>query len=344
MRYLAEMRAWVLSEIGDIGSYELREVPDLQPGPGEIRVALRASALNHMDLWVARGKPAPALPHVPGADGAGVVDAVGQGVSMFAKGDEVVVNAAIGCGSCAVCVLGEQPLCADLRIVGEHLWGTHADAVVIPAGNAVRRPASLGWSEAASFGMATGNALRLLRRARLAEGDTVLVVGFGGGVSAAGLSVGLALGARVWVTTRHRAKGERAVVLGAGGWFDSNGPFDEQIRAATDGRGVDVVFDNVGPATWDRSIRALAHGGRLATCGGTSGQQVALDLPLLFWRHLEIIGASVQSHSDFADAADLVASGLVPVQVDSVHPFDDYPVALQRLAGGGQLGKVVLDR
>jgi len=337
------MRAWVLPEIGDIDRYELREVPDPQPGPGQIRVALRDSALNHMDLWVARGKPAPPLPHVPGADGAGVVDAVGRGVSLFAQGDEVIVNAAFGCGSCAACVSGEQPLCAGFRIVGEHVWGTHADAVVIPAGNAVRKPDSVSWHEAASFGMATGNALRLLRRARLAEGETVLVVGFGGGVSSAGLSVGLALGARVWVTARDRANGERAVALGAEGWFDSSEPFDEQIRAATGGRGVDVVFENVGPATWDHSIRALARGGRLATCGGTSGPEVVLNLPLLFWRHLEIIGASAQSNSDFADATDLVANGRVPVQIDSVHPFDDYPIALQRLAEGGQLGKIVLD-
>ena len=344
MRYLDDMRAWVLPEIGDIDTYELTDVPDPTPGTGEVRVHLRASALNHMDIWVARGKPAPPLPHVPGADGAGIVDAVGEGVSSVSPGDDVVINAALSCDSCDACDSGEQPLCNSLRIVGEHSWGTHAEFVVVPDDNVLRKPESLSWPEAAAFGIASGNALRLLRRARLTQDETLLVIGFGGGVSSAGLAIALALGARVWVTTLDRAKGERAVELGAQAWFDASGPFDEQMRTATGGRGADVVFDNVGPATWERAMRALARGGRLATCGGTSGQEVTLNLPLLFWRHLEIVGSSAQSRREFADATELVASGRAPIQIDSVHTFDAYPVALQRLAEGGQLGKIVLDR
>ncbi|MCJ7832469.1 MAG: zinc-binding dehydrogenase, partial [Actinobacteria bacterium] len=147
-----------------------------------------------------------------------------------------------------------------------------------------------------------------------------------------------------FVTTRDPAKGDRAVELGAEAWFDSAGPFDEQVCAATDGRGVDIVFDNVGPATWDRAMRSLCRGGRLATCGGTSGNRTTLELPLLFWRHLEIIGASVQNHAEFAEATALVAEGSVPVLVDSVYGFAAYKDALGHLESGGQLGKVVLSR
>lgn len=341
---LPTMRAWVLPDTGDIGNYRLTEIPAPEPGPGEVRIRLRSSALNHVDLWVARGLPAPPLPHVPGTDGAGVVDAVGPQVSGARVGDEVVLNPAIGCGSCEACSSGEQPLCTGLRIVGEHLPGTHAELVVVPSANVVPKPANLSWEQAAAYGVATGNALRLLKRARTSPGEDVLVVGFGGGVSSAALLVGKALGARCFVTTRDPSKGARAVELGAEQWFDSAEPFDERVREATGGRGVDVVFDNVGPTTWDRAMRSLRRGGRLATCGGTSGNEVTLNLPLLFWRHLEIIGASVQNHAEFAEATAMVADGSVPVLVDSVYGFDDYREALTHLRSGGQLGKVVLGR
>lgn len=336
------MRAWVLPELGGIDRYRLDDVAPPEPGPDDVRVRVVASALNHMDLWVARGLPAPPLPHVPGADGAGIIESLGRDVEDLAIGDEVVINPAVGCADCDACREGEQPLCRRLRIVGEHRWGTHAEFVVVPARNVVPKPPSLPWLEAGAFGVAVGNAYRLLTRGRLQAEETVLVVGFGGGVSSAGLLVAQALGARVWVTTRDAAKGQRAIELGAEGWFDSSGPFDEEVRAATGGRGVDLVFENVGPATWERSMRALARGGRLATCGGTSGAEVSVSLPLLFWRHLEIVGASVQNASEFAEATAMVADGRVPVLVDRVFDFADYPSALDHLAQAAQVGKVVL--
>jgi NADPH:quinone reductase-like Zn-dependent oxidoreductase len=206
----------------------------------------------------------------------------------------------------------------------------------------IARPSGLSWEESAAYGVATAGALRLLRRARLTPGESLLVVGFGGGMSSAALLVGRSLGARCFVTTRDPAKGERAVALGAEGWFDSRAAFDDQVRASTERRGVDVVFENVGPATWERSLRSLARGGRLATCGGTSGSEVTLNLPLVFWRHLEILGASVHNHAEFAEATVLVADGRVPVLVDRTFVFADFPLALQHLTDGGQLGKVVV--
>jgi NADPH:quinone reductase-like Zn-dependent oxidoreductase len=336
------VRAWVLREIGDPDRYRLEDVPTPEPGDGEVRVRLRASALNHLDLWVARGLPEPILPHVPGADGAGIVDAVGPGVEHPAVGDEVVVDPSTSCGRCQACEAGDVPFCRAFRILGEHRWGTLAERVVVPAVNAVPRPANLSWPQSAAFGLVTSSAVRMLRRARLEPGETMLVVGVGGGVSSAGLLVGLARGARVLVTSTSPEKIGWALSAGADAGFDSRGTFSEEVRKATDGRGVDVVFENVGPATWEQSMRSLARGGRLVTNGGTTGRTAELNLPFLFWRQLEVIGATMNDHDEFRQAVELVRDGRVEIPVDSVLGFDELPEALARLKEGARLGKIVL--
>jgi len=331
----------MLEQLEGPASYHRVETPDPEPGPGEVRIALRASALNHLDLWVSRGMPKPHLPHVAGADGAGVIDAVGEGVDASRIGEAVVVDPSTSCGRCAVCVRGDVPLCRSFGIVGEHRWGTLADHVVVPAINAVPKPPALPWDAAAAYGLVTGTALRMLRRARLAAGDTLLVVGVGGGVSSAGLLLGVALGARVLVTSTSLAKRERALALGASAAYDST-DFATAVREVTGGRGVDVVFENVGAATWEQSIRSLAAGGRLVTCGATAGSVVDVNVPYLFFKQLEIIGSSMSDHDEFARATTLVADGRVPVLVDAVFPFDDLLAALDHLERGAQLGKVVI--
>jgi NADPH:quinone reductase-like Zn-dependent oxidoreductase len=320
-------------------------VPTPEPGPHDVRVALRASALNHLDLWVARGMPRPpSLPHV-GGDGAGVVDAVGAEVLGIAPGDEVVIDPSTSCGACAACVRGDVPFCARFAILGEHRWGTHAEAVVVPAVNVVPKPAPLDWARAAAFGLVTSSALRMLRRARLRSGDRVLVIGVGGGTSTATFQLARALGAEVFVTSTRHDKLSWALEHGAAGGFDSSGDFDRAVRNATDGRGVDIVVDNVGPATFDRAMKSLARGGRLVTNGSTSGRTAELHLPTLFWRQLEVIGATMNDHREFADAIGMVARGEVePVPVDSSFAFEDFPAALARLDAGDQLGKIVLER
>ena len=311
-----------------------------------MRIALRASALNHLDLWVARGMPRPpSLPHVGGADGAGVVEVVGPEVVGIAPGDEVVIDPSTSCGACAACVRGDVPFCSGFKVVGEHRWGTHADAVVVPAVNVVPKPERLGWIEAAAFGLVTSSALRMLRRGRLRTGDRVLVIGVGGGTSTATFQLARALGAEVFVTSTKHDKLAWALEHGAAGGFDSSGNFDRGVRKATDGRGVDLVIDNVGPATFDRSVRSLARGGRLVTNGSTSGRTAELHLPTLFWRQLEVIGATMNDHREFADAVGMVDRGEVePVPMDSSFAFDDFRVALARLDAGDQLGKIVLER
>lgn len=338
------MRAWQLHDTNGPSSYRLDEVPDPAPGPGEVRVKLAASALNHLDLWVSHGMPAPHhFPHVAGADGAGTIHAVGEGVTDWDLGAEVVVNPSVSCGHCTMCLAGDTPYCATYGILGEHRPGTLAEFVVVPARNVVAKPASLSWEEAAAYGLAAGTAYRMLRRARLTAGDTLLVVGIGGGVAAMALHLGRSLGANVWVTSRSEEKIARAIELGAVGGFDSAGAFSNELKAAA-GRPADVVVDSVGPATFNQSMRSLAPGGRLAVCGSTSGPKVEITVPYLFFKQIEIIGSTMFDHAEFRTVTELVGSGRVPVEVDSIMPFEQLPAALARLEEGAQLGKVVIGR
>lgn len=326
------MRSWILDE--SPGSYRFGEIAIADPGPGEVRVRVVASALNHMDLWVTRGLPRPPVPHVPGADGAGVVEAVGEGVSGIDVGDEVVCNPAISCRRCPTCRSGETPLCRRFGILGEHRWGTHGEFVLVPSDNVVPKPPGLDWTEAAAYPLCYLTAWRMLRRARLSAGETMLVVGVGGGVSSAGLVLGLAMGARVFATSRDAAKRRRAEELGAEGTFDSGDDF--AVRA-------DVVFENVGAATWDRSLRALNPGGRLVTCGGTAGSTVEISLPRLFFKQHEIIGSTMGSYTEFDALTRMVGAGRLPIVVDEVfNGLDALPAAFERLDRGEQLGKIVV--
>lgn len=344
--YHRVMRAWLLHGTDGPESYALGDIPTPEPGVGEVRVALRASALNHLDLWVSRGLPAPpSSPHVGGADGAGVIDAIGGGVDDVAVGDEVVIDPSTSCGTCSSCLRGDVPFCRDFRIIGEHRSGTHGEAVVVPAENVRSKPSPLSWERAAASGLVTSSALRMLRRARFEPGADVLVVGVGGGTSSAALLLALALGAgTVWVTSRDERKLSWAVDHGAaGGWITSE-PYDEGVRQATEGRGVDVVVDNVGSITFARSLRSLTRGGRLVTNGSTTGRTAELHLPALFWRQLEVIGSTMNDHREFADAMQLVGSGTVEIPIDATYPFEAFPTALARLDSGDHLGKIVLGR
>jgi NADPH:quinone reductase-like Zn-dependent oxidoreductase len=325
------MEAWVLRE--SPGSYVWGEVPDPEPGPGDVRIRVVTSALNHMDLWLTRGMPKPSLPHVPGCDVAGVVDAVGSAVDGIDVDSEVVVNPAVSCRRCRACLAGESPLCRQFQILGEQRWGGHGAYVVVPAENVSPKPTDLPWAEAAAFGLTTLTAWRMLRRGRLRPGATVLVVGVGGGVSSAALVLAKRLGARVVATSRSEEKRARALELGADDVIDNA---DERwdVRA-------DIVIESVGPATWKRSVRALAPGGRLVVCGGTSGQTVELNLPRLFFQQHEVIGSTMGSYEEWAEVMDMVRGGL-PVVVDAVLPLLQYPAALERLEAGEQLGKIVL--
>lgn len=325
------MDAWYLSE--SPGRYQWGEVPDPPMGPSDVRIRVRATALNHMDLWLTTGLPKPPrFPHVPGNDVAGVVDAVGPDVTAWVPGDEVVVNTALV--PAAALVRGDDSvLDPSMTLLGENCWGGHGEFCVVADHQLARRPTGRSWAEAAAYPVCYTTAWRLFRRAGLQKGDTVLVTGIGGGVATAALMIAQHLGARVFVTSRDATKRERAIELGAEGAF----PSDEAYPITSD-----VVVDSIGPATWDFAFRTLRHGGRMCVCGGTSGPKVELNLPRLFFKQIDIIGASCGSQTEFQHVTDLLSDGL-PVVVDEILPLSEYPRALERLRTAEQLGKIVLE-
>lgn len=316
------------------GEYSWRGLARPAPGPLDVVVRPVATALNHMDHWVTKGLPAPRLPHVPGGDVAGTVHEVGERVGddpalqWIRPGSEVVVNPAIGGAG----LDADTPLLDDFEILGEHRWGGHATEVVVPALSLVPRPASRSWFECAAYPVAYLTAFRMLSRARLQPGETLLVTGVGGGVSSAVASVGAALGARVVGTSREPSSCTWVEALGVDDVVSADGPWPQ----------ADVVADSIGPASWRKATDALVRGGRLVTCGGTTGRTVDVHLPTLFWRQHEIIGSSMGNHREFRTVTEMVGEGL-PIAIDHVAGCDAYPAALARLRDGGLAGKIVLD-
>jgi len=324
--------AWILDE--SPGSYRWGQI-DLPPlAADDVRLRVVTSALNHMDLWVQRGMPKPPLPHVPGCDVAGIVEEIGAEVNGLVVGDEVVVNPAVSPIEDIVALGNDSPMGPGFEIWGEHTWGGHAAYATAPVRNVVRRPAGRSWAECAAYPLTSLTAYRMLRRARIQAGNTVLVVGIGSGVACAALALAKHLGAEVVATSRSAAKREQALAMGAIAALDSAA--DKWPVQA------DIVIESVGEATWDKSVRALKAGGRLVVCGGTSGANVTVNLPRLFFKQFEIIGSSMGSYQEFAELTALVDKGL-DVQVDQVVPLADYPAALDRMADGEQLGKIVLE-
>lgn len=334
------MKAWQLEDTDGIDSYVLNDVPEPEPGPGEVRVDVRYSGLNHLDIWTSMGLPAPKhLPHTTGADGAGVIDAVGDDVAGHEVGDEVVIDPSLSCGQCDYCLNDDIVYCSEFKILGEHLPGTFADKIVLPALNAVPKPSAVDWEVAGSFGLAGATAIRMLEKANLKQGERVLVVGVGGGVSASAMFLAMAFRADVYVTSRSQEKIDWAVSEGAKGGFDSTAEFGTEMAELG---GADIVVDNVGPATLKQSMRAAKPGGRIAICGATSGPKFELTLPVLWFKQLELVGSSMGNHAQFARALNWIRIGKAKAPVSRVFGFDELPDALRFLESGEQVGNVVL--
>ena len=342
------MRALTVSAHG--GLEQLQVVADLPipalDSPTSVRVRMNAVALNHLDLFVLRGLPGMSLrPNwVVCADGAGVVDAVGDAVQALAPGDRVMINPGISDRTCAFCLSGEQSLCENFRLLGEQLPGTAAELVVVPAANLRIVPPAVSSEQAAAFSLATLTAWRLVvTRARLQPGETMLIWGIGGGVAIAALQIAKRIGARVWVTSGSDAKLGRARELGADETFNHRtGDVVREVRERTGRRGVHVVLDDVGEATWERSLRVLGRGGRLVTCGATSGPMVQTDVRKLFWHQWTIMGSTMGNDRELDAVVQALGEGaLVPV-IDAVYPLDEARAAYERLSSGDQFGKIVL--
>lgn len=342
------MRALTIDEHGGLDRLRFRN--DL-PTPGiaaadDVRVRVHAGALNHLDLWVVRGVPGVRIAPgwILGADCAGVVDAVGPAVTSVRVGDRVVLNPGVSDRTCEYCLTGDNPLCLRYAILGEHRPGTLADYVVVPAANVLTIPSTVPFERAAAFPLATLTAWRMVvSRAQVRDTDQVLIRGIGGGVALASLQIVKSRGARAWVTSGSDTKLDQALALGADEVLNHRTQdVAKEVRARTGKRGVDVVIDCVGEATWASSLGALGKRGRIVTCGGTSGPNLYTDARRLFWNQWTIMGSTMGSDAEFAAVVDELRAGRLEPPVDSVFPVEQGMQAFARLESGEQFGKVVV--
>jgi NADPH:quinone reductase-like Zn-dependent oxidoreductase len=316
----------------------LRERPRQPLQEGHVAVAVKAAGLNHLDLWMAHGIQRVDPPRVICADGAGVVEEAG---GRWKPGDEVVLLPTVSDGTCEHCRAGNEVFCPHFGILGEHTDGTACARIQVPERLVYAKPKSLSWDEAAAFPLTFLTAYRMLTtRAGLRRGETLLVVGAGAGVSVAAIAIGKHLGARVLATSRSEAKLEQARKLGADEAIPTEG-FSGPVRELTGRKGADVIFDSVGAATIDEDLKAIALGGRVVTCGSTSGPKVTLVWPRLFFKHADILGSTMGNSSEFQGVLDLIGDGVKPV-VDSVYPLAEVQAALAHLDAAEQFGKVIL--
>ena len=312
------------------------DAPDPQPAEGRAIVRVRACALNHLDLWERRGldRVKLPLPHISGADVAGEVLETGQ---------RVMLQPGLRCGACAPCRRGDDNQCVHYDVLGLRSDGGYAELIAVPLENLIPIPATLDFITAAAFPLTFLTAWHMLvARGRLRDGDVVLVLAGGSGVGQAAIQLARHFGARVFATSAPE-KAQRTRALGAEQVFDHYSvDFSKEVRRLTDGRGVDIVVEHVGEATWDRSVRALATGGRLVTCGATSGFAASLDLRHLFARQLSLLGCYMGRFAELDSAAQLLFDGRVTPVIDEVFPLERAADAQRRLENKGQFGKVVL--
>ena len=311
------LKAIRIHEDGGPEVLRYEDAPDPEPGPGEVLVELRAAALNHLDLWIRKGLPSVPKPRILGADGAGLVD-----------GRRVVINPGIEHGD-------------KITVVGEHMDGTHAELIAVPEGNVYKIPDDMTFEEAAAFPLVFETAYRMLvTRAGLREGEWVLVWGVGGGLASAANVIARALGARTIVTSssdEKLARVEADVKVNHG-----SADVVEAVKEATGGSGADVVVESVGEATWQRTLQAASHGGRITVCGATSGPNPPAALHRIWWKQLSVFGSTMGTKEDFEGAYELVKSGKAKPIVDEVFPLSEARAAHERMEAGEQLGKIVL--
>jgi NADPH:quinone reductase-like Zn-dependent oxidoreductase len=324
------VKAVRIHEDGGLEVLAYEDVPDPTPAAGEVLVALEAASLNHLDVWVRKGLPSVPKPRILGADGAGVVAALGEGVSGLSEGDRVVINPGLEHG-------------ATIGVVGEHGDGTHCELIAIPAEQVFALDDGISFEEAAAFPLVYETAYRMLvTRARLVEGEWVLIWGIGGGVATAAFEISRALGARTIVTSGADWKLEQARSWGADVTVNhADGDVVAAVKEAA-GAGVDVVVETVGEATWARSLAAVRPGGRVVVCGATSGPNPPAQLHRFWWKQLDVLGSTMGTREDFLGAYELVRTRKARVHVDTVLPLAEIRTAHERLEAGDQLGKIVL--
>ena len=341
------MKAAVIHEHGGLDRVRVEEVPEPKVGEGEVLLEVRSAALNHLDIWVRKGRPGLALrmPHVLGSDAAGIVVELGSGTHGVKVGDEVILNPGLSCGCCESCLRGQQSECISFSIVGAGKPGTFAEKVAVPSCNVFPKPAHLNFDEAAALPLVYQTAWRMLMtRAGLKPGETVLIHGIGGGVALAALQLAKLAGAEVIVTSSSDEKLSKARAIGADHAvnYKSVDNVATEVKDITEGRGVDVVIDAIGAGTWDTNFNLVRRGGRIVLCGITTGGEAKTNLRALYWNQLTIMGSTMGSHEDVRLMLKAVTTaGLKPV-IDSVRPLKDIANAMGRMEAGEQFGKIVL--
>lgn len=340
------MEAMVIHAHGDSSRLLPATVDIPEPGHDDVLIKVKASSMNRLDLWVREGIPGLKLPlpHVLGADVAGVIAETGSAVEGWAEGDRVVIDPGLSCGHCSMCLKGEHSMCDTFQLVGEHVWGGNAQYCKVPAVNLHRLPKSWEWTEAAAVPLVSLTAYRMaVGRADIRPGETVLVMGATGGVGTMAVQIAQHLGATVIATAGTDEKAIELKGLGAHETINyRTADIGKEVKRLTAGRGADVVLDSVGQAVWQASMKALARGGRYVTCGATSGYEAQLNLTFLFWNQYRIMGSTMGNHTETAEALALAWSGKINPVVDRVLPLAELQEAHRVVEEGEMVGKVVV--
>jgi NADPH:quinone reductase-like Zn-dependent oxidoreductase len=338
------MRAVFFDRHGGPEVLRYGEREDPVPGPGEVLIDVKASSLNHLDIFVRHGLPGIRLPHIPGSDASGVVAALGGGVKTVNLGARVLVNPALSCGRCEFCVRGDASMCRSFKILGEQVNGACCEKLVVPEQNVIDIPESFSFIDAAAVPLVFLTAWRMLvTRARLRPGETVLILGAASGVGTASIQIAKIAGARVIACASGEQKLKVCAELGADVVIDyTKEDFSNRVRNETGKRGVDVCVDHVGKDTWARSIQSLAKGGRLVTCGATTGYDAITDLRQVFFRQLELIGSTMGSREELLAALRLIFDGRMRAVVDRVVDLQNTADAHRLMEARQVVGKVVI--
>ncbi|MEA2165801.1 MAG: hypothetical protein QOK37_3928 [Thermoanaerobaculia bacterium] len=339
------MKAILIREHGGLDKLTMSDAPDPEPRAGEAVVRVRAVALNHLDIWLRRGVPGHTfpLPMIPGSEVSGIIESVDD--PRWRAGDEVIVAPGYSCGHCIACLSGNDPLCRHYGLFGETISGGAAEKIAVPIRNLIRKPAALSFAEAAAFPLDMLTAWHMLiGRAQLRIGETVLVHAGGSGIGSAAIQIAKLFGATVFATAGTAEKASRAKTLGADATIVyTEADFLDEVRKLTGKRGVDIVFEHVGGETFERSLRALARGGRLVTCGATTGGEATINLRLVFFKLLSILGSTMGSLAELHQIVSLVEQGRLKPVIDRVLPLAGVAEGHRILEAREAFGKIVLE-